>query len=318
MRVRFLPSQDNMNGHLICGDNLEAMREMKRESVDLIYADPPFNTGKDFGAFDDRWKDVKGRSGPIVMLARAAHSPAMAGYVYFMEQRIYLFRELLKETGSVYVHCDQASSHFLRILLDRAFGAKRYRNSIIWKRAPAGMGAMARSKQWPREYDVILVYSKGSEATFIQQYTPLNDASLSSYSHADAKGPYKKCRRGNYTDVSWPKFRAEGRIHVDPSGGESLKYYLDEAKGEAIGSVWVDISSVVRSADDRTGYPTQKPELLLERIIRASSNEGDVILDPFCGSGTALVVADRLDRKWVGIDLNKDAIRIAKMRIDAR
>jgi site-specific DNA-methyltransferase (adenine-specific) len=223
---------------------------------------------------------------------------------------------VLKPTGSLYLHCDPTASHYLKVMLDVIFGARNFRNEIVWVRDPAGKGGKRVSRQWPRNIDVLLFYTKSDTYAFHQQYLPLSDVQKHAYRYQDARGRYKAVQRGNYSDEMWERFRAEGRIHISSTGKEYLKYYLDEAQA-TVGSVWDDILGfgTRTAAAELLGYPTQKPLALLERILQASSNEGDTILDPFCGCGTAIVAAHKLNRRWIGIDITHLAIALIKYRL---
>ena len=227
---------------IVQGDNLEVMRGMPSESVDLIYADPPFNSNADYGEFDDRW--------------------AGDDYLAFMEERLLEMHRLLKPTGSLYLHCDPTMSHYLKVLMDTTFGRKNFRNEIIWC---YGLGGSSK-RFFSRKHDVLLFYVMGLKYYFDKPRVPATSMRM--------KGQMK-----GMTDV------------------------------------W-DIPTINNMAKERVGYPTQKPLALLERIIKASSNEGDTVLDPFCGSGTTLVAAERLGRKGVGIDANPQAVAITRDRLE--
>ena len=242
------------------GDNLAILRSLPDASVDLICTDPPFNTGKDWGAFSDKWEG------------------GLKGYLKFMEARVVECRRVLKDTGSLYLHCDPTASHYLKVMLDGVFGIKQFRNEIVWKRQ---FGINISSRKYPQEHDVILYYSY-SESVFRQEYKDLSQRHLKEFRHLDSQGRrYKKAsHRGN---------------------GRPFRFYLDDSKGRPLGTIWSDIPFASRS-NERVGYPTQKPLALLTRIIKASSNQHDIVLDPFAGSGTTLDAAHTLGRHWIGID----------------
>ena len=248
-----------MHDKILLGDNLELMRDMESGVIDLIYADPPFNTGKDWGAFNDKWEG------------------GLKGYLKFMEPRLVEMHRLLKDTGSIYLHCNHKSSHYLKVMMDGIFGMKHFRNEIVWH---YNRGSPS-SVDFPRNHDVILRYAKSDAYIFNA------DAIRVSYSQATIK------RR---------KYR-----HKDVRNGKSDLHAL----GKLPDTVWE-----YGLAQHGVKYPTQKPLKLLERIIKASSNQGDVVFDPFCGSGTTLVAADRLQRKWIGIDQSQEAVDISQERID--
>ena len=267
---------------LHCGDNLEIMRGMDDGSVDLIYADPPFNTGKDWGQFDDRWEG------------------GMKGYLKFMEPRLVEMHRLLKDTGSIYLHCNHKSSHYLKVMLDGIFGMKHFRNEIVWKRSTATANDALR--RFANSADSILFYTKSEDYIFNPIYKPLSESTIKIYSKTDNEGKRYRTSTGG----------THGGTH-QPSG---KRLYLDETRGVPLDICWMTDMQLASSSKERTGYPTQKPIALLERIIKASSNQGDIVLDPFCGSGTTLRAAKTLGRKYIGIDQNPEAIRISENRLN--
>ena len=337
------------------GDNLDIMRGMNSESVDLIYLDPPFNSNQDYAApigseaagaaFKDTWTldDVDlawhgeiAEQHPalyaIIGAAREAHGAAMQSYLIMMGIRLLEMRRLLKPTGTIYLHCDSTASHYLKLLMDAVFGQRNFRNDISWKR----FNFHADAKRFGRVADNLLFYSKSDRYIFNQQRVPYSKEYINSkFTHQDPDG--RRFRLDNlnppggrgpiyeFNSVSRPwrfseekmrKLHEQGRIYTK-STIPQLKRYLDELPGQAVYSIWVDIPPINPRAKERLGYPTQKPLALLERIIQASSNEDDIVLDPFCGCATACVAADRLHRKWVGIDLSPLAARLVRKRIQA-
>jgi len=263
----------------------------------------------------------------------------MLAYLSMMAPRLVELRRVLKPTGSIYLHCDPTASAHLRLLMDAVFGPENFRNEIIWKRTSAHSSA----KRYGPIHDVILFYTMSDTYTWNILYTPYDQSYTDQfYRHADKdgrrfqlgdltgagirKGETGKAWRG--IDVAsrnrhWmvppkelDKLDAEGRIYWPKKGGmPRYKRYLDEMPGIPLQDVFTDIQPVPAHAKERLGYPTQKPEALLERIINASSNEGDVVLDPFCGCGTAIAVAQRLNRRWIGIDITHLAITLIKHRL---
>ena len=304
------------NRTLYHGDNLPVLRGMNSGTVDLIATDPPFNKGKDFHAtpdslaagakFQDRWSwadDVEQAwvdqitdDWPDVMrvitLARAAYGDDMGAFLCFMGVRLLEMRRVLKDTGSLYLHCDPTASHYLKALLDAVFGPNQFRREIIWHlRGAAGFKALAPN--WVRGHETLLYYTKSGDRTFNKAWLPYDERQLRRFSSVDEDG-----RR--YKVIT-----------------KTRRLYLDEAKGVPATSVWSDVASfqtVVNSAE-RTGYPTQKPLALYERIIQASSNEGDLVLDPFAGCATTPIAAERLGRQWVGIDLWDGSLGIVQRRL---
>ena len=261
---------------LYCGDNLKIMEGMADASIDLIATDPPFNTGKDWEQFNDKWEG------------------GLKGYLKFMQPRIEQMHRLLKDTGSLYLHCDPTASHYLKVMLDEVFGIKQFRNEIVWKRSWATQNHV--KSKYPIEHDVILFYAK-NDNIFHKEYQPLTERTKKEFRHKDKDG------------------RLYNRRKPNERSSKELVIYLDKSKGAVIGTMWLIKSKWGSRSGERTGYPTQKPVFLYERMIKASSNAGDIVLDPFCGSGTTLVAANKLDRKYIGIDRNPEAIRISEERL---
>ena len=293
-----------MNGRLLHGDCLEVLPTLPDASVDLIYIDPPFFTQREHsgraGVFNDAWPDL----------------PA---YVDWLAARIALMHRVLAPTGAVYVHLDGRASHYLKLRCDDIFGYDNFRNEIHWRRDVAGKGAKRGSGQWPRNTDNILVYSKSAAWHFEQPFNDLTDAQARNYRYTDADGRrFKTVMLGDYSPTSIARLESEGLIYVSSSGKKYKKYFLDEARA-TIDCLWTDIPGFgTRTASkERLGYPTQKPEALLERIIAASSKPGDLVADFFCGSGTTCAVANRLGRRWLGCDASATAIELATSRLQA-
>lgn len=265
-------------------------------------------------------------------------SPMMA-YLVSMAVRLAELHRVLKPTGSLYLHCDPTASHYLKILLDTIFGPERFRNEIVWKRTSAHGNA---SRNFGNLSDTILVYSKTDDYTFHVQHTPYDPEYIRKfYRHVDEAG--RRYRLDNLRNPAvrpnlmyeykgykphpngWAMSKqrmeqldAEGRLYFpkNPEGRIQLKRFLDEMPGVAVGSVWDDIMPIGAQAAERLGYPTQKPLALLERIIAASSNEGDVVLDPYCGCGTTVIAAHKLHRDWIGIDITAVSVGIIKSRLE--
>ena len=264
----------------------------------------------------------------------------MLAYLTMMAPRLVELRRVLKPTGSIYLHCDPTASHYIKLLMDAVFGPEQFQNEIVWKRT----SARSDSHRYNHIHDVILFYSIGRGFTWNVQYMPYDDAYINKfYRHIEKdtgrrytlsdlmapgtrKGESGKPWRGidpnargnhwKYTVSTLDELDSIGRIYWPPKGRvPRFKRYLDEMDGLPLQSIWVDIPPVSAHAAERLGYPTQKPEALLERIIQASSNPGDVVLDPFCGCGTAIAVAQRLGRRWIGIDITHLAISLMKHRL---
>jgi DNA modification methylase len=265
-------------------------------------------------------------------------------YLTMMANRLLELHRVLKSAGSLYLHCDPTASHYLKIVLDGIFGKENFQNEIIWKRTTTKNDYTQGAINWARIHDVILYVTKDRQRSppFTQPFEDYSeDYVASKYPFTDADG-----RRYGLWDLTAPgsgsrghpqyelmgvtrywrynkekmiELAAEGRV-IQPSSGAVPRYkrFLDEMQGIAIGDVWTDISAINSQAQERLGYPTQKPLALLERIISASSNEGDVVLDPFCGCGTAVDAAQKLKRKWIGIDITHLAISLIEKRLRDR
>jgi DNA modification methylase len=265
----------------------------------------------------------------------------MMAYLVMMAARLVELHRVLKPTGSLYLHCDPTASHYLKVILDTIFGAERFVNEIIWKRSDAHNDAKQGAKHYGRIHDVILYYTKEKTSIFNALYKPLPDSTIESwyrhvepetgrrYNKADVTGP-GGAAKGNpmyewkgitrywrYSKVRMQQLENEGRLVYSKSGMVYQKRYLDESKGIAIQDLWDDIEMLrgLQGNNERLGYPTQKPLALLERIIAASSNPGDIVLDPFCGCGTAIAAAEKLSRRWVGIDITHLSIALQKYRL---
>ena len=337
---------------LYYGDNLEVLRDyIADESVDLIYLDPPFNSRQDFNvlfaerdgsrsvsqitAFKDTWEwnieaegnyqEVVERGGRPADAMRAFRTllggSDMLAYLAMMAPRLLELRRVLKQTGSIYLHCDPTASHYLKLLMDSVFGPNFYRNEVIWKRTPFAGSSKARARQYPRSHDVLLFFSRSDERTWNTPALPYSEKYLERFrwDDHDGRGPYRKTLLKTYSQATFDRLREDNRL-VEPikHGAKwSYKQYLNESSGTTqIDDVWTDLNAINPVAKERLGYPTQKPEALLERILKASSNEGDVVLDPFCGCGTTVQVAQKLHRQWIGIDITHLAIGLIKTRLD--
>lgn len=263
----------------------------------------------------------------------------MMAYLTMMAIRLVEMYRVLKPTGSIYLHCDPTASHYIKLLMDAVFGLANYRNELIWRRTNAHN---MRSSQYPRVHDTLFLYSKTDGFLWKPIYTEYSERQLRRY-RPDASGRLytgqdltiastQESQKFEWRGAVPPpnrgwglpveeleKLWAEGRILTRRDGVPRLdgrKVYLDEMPGKIADSVWTDIPRIGNTASERLGYPTQKPEALLERIIKVSSNEGDLVLDPFCGCGTAIAVAERLNRRWVGIDITHLAITLMKHRLE--
>ncbi len=315
---------------IYCGDNLEQLRKLPDGCVDLIYIDPPFNSNRNYEVF---WGETKEKR------SFDDRHASTAAYIEFMRPRCVELRRVLKKTGSFYYHCDWHASHYVRVMLDQLFGENNFQSEIIWKRTTAKSLAFSG---FPNNHDTIFFYGGGDTLTWnrpFQEYDldNLDEKTAAKYSHRDPDG--RRYTLGDLTNPNpnrpnltyefmghhkvwrWTKERMReahaAGIVVQPSPGAvpRLKRYLDEQEGRPIDTVWVDIPPLNSQAVERLGYPTQKPLALLDRIISASSNPNDIVLDAFCGCGTALVSAENLKRQWIGIDVSPTACRVMAKRL---
>ncbi|MCY4107838.1 MAG: DNA methyltransferase [Chloroflexi bacterium] len=357
-------------------DNLKVLRGLNSQCIDLIYLDPPFNTGKqwynpigeggsDVGFNDiwgwDRitgetleqtiarqWEEERDYAGTavreVVEAAVSAHDPTMGSYCAWMAPRLIEMQRVLKDTGSIYLHCDPFASHYLKLLMDAIFGQEHFRNEIVWKRRTGSLTTTGRPLRFGAITDSILFYARSNSAPFARQYS-LNDPQYQQYiekhfRHRDDNG--RRYRIDNLASPSprpnlvyaykgyeppangWAISREkmeqwdrEGRLHFPnkPSGRIQRRRYKDELRGKLVQSLWADIPAINFHAKERLGYPTQKPLALLDRIIAASSNDGDIVLDPFAGCATACIAAQKLGRRWIGIDVEPQAVKLCRMRL---
>ena len=292
------------NRTLYHGDNLDFLRGMNSDSVHLIATDPPFNKARDFHAtpdslsagakFQDRWnwdKDVhQGWVDQIqddwpavwaaIDFAKIIYGKDMAAFLCFMGVRLIEMQRVLRDDGSIYLHCDPTASHYLKALMDAIFGKKMFRNEIVWCYSGGGIP----KKDYPRKHDVILRYTNSNKRTFNIE-----------------RKPYAE----NTQQVG---------IHSTYSGADNK---IDLKRGTPITDWWNDIQTTTGWSPENTGYPTQKPLALYERIVKSSSNPGDWVLDPFCGCATTPIAAERLGRRWVGMDLWERAHEVVLDRLSA-
>ena len=355
------------SGTVWTGDNLDIMRGMNSECVDLIYLDPPFNSNRNYAApigskaagaaFKDAWTlddvdvhehgelaDRNPAAYAVIEAARQAHGKGMQSYLIFMAVRLVEMQRILKPTGSIYLHCDPTASHYLKLLMDGIFGRTNFRNEIVWKRRHGFSSAVHKSNRFGVCTDIMLFYAAGEQTAFAPQYSK-NSSEYQAYIEKSFRLKDASGRRYQATSLTNPAYRPnliyeykgyqphrngwmisrekmeqwdkEGRIHFpkDKSGRLRRKSFVDELKGMPIQNLWDDVQQIGSHSGERTGYPTQKPIALLQRIILASSDPGDMVLDPFCGCATAFVAADRLQREWAGVDLSPLAIKLVDERI---
>jgi DNA modification methylase len=313
---------------LIWGDNKLILSSLKngplREEIEkeggikLIYIDPPFDVGADFSMDIEIGDDTFTKKPNILeeLAYRDTWGKGANSYIAMIYERLALMRDLLADDGSLYVHCDWRVNSYIRLVLDEIFGKDNYRNEISWKRSTP-RGARAISGQYAKVCDYLVYYSKTKNHIFNKQYKAYNkDYVESKFTHTGENGRrYRIDNIGMYSEKSIADFRKQGKIYDYPSGKLGLIRYLDEQKGEVISDFWEDILELNSMAVERVDYPTQKPEALIERIINASSSEGDIVADFFCGSGTTAAKAEKLDRKWIVSDLGKFAIHTTRKRM---
>ena len=288
------------------GDNLDVMRGMNDDCVDLIYLDPPFNSNRNYAApigskaagaafkdtwdltdVDEAWHNEIAETDlaiyKIIDASQYSHGNGMKSYLIMMAVRLLEMRRILKSTGSIYLHCDPTASHYLKSLMDSVFGVANFRNEIVW----AYRGGGVPKSDFARKHDIVFRYGKTKDVIFNVD---------------EVRVPYSQdsTDRLRYTARA---FRSSG----------TYDNYQPNPKGKHPEDWWV-MQPIMPSSRERLGYPTQKPLALLDRIIKASSIEGDVVLDPFCGCATTCIAAERLDRQWIGIDLSPMAVKLVEQR----
>lgn len=242
---------------------------------------------------------------------------SMMAYLTMMALRLVELHRVLKRSGSLYLHCDPTASHYIKLVLDSLFGFGNYRSEVKWIRTFNTGSSKALSKKWPRLADTIFHYTKSDSFTFKLERGELSEGAIKRYDKVDANGRrFKWNPMKTYSEERLKDLVARGEAMITPTSKYPvMKVYFEESKGRAIGDVWDDLAVMGTFAQERLGYPTQKPEALLERIILASSNEGDLVLDPFCGCGTTIAVAEKLKRRWIGIDVTYLAVDLMERRL---
>jgi len=319
---------------LILGDNLEILKTLENESVDLIYLDPPFFSNRNYEviwgdegeirSFKDRW------------------AGGIDHYIAWLKERVEQMHRVLKKTGSIFLHCDWHADAYIRVhILDKVFGEKNFRNEIVWKRNSAHNSA----DRCGNIHDSIFYYQKSNShkwnviyqsysERYLEEFFDSVDENGKRYKRADLTGagttrgvsgkPWRnidvksKGRHWAYVPDELERLDSLGKIHwPNKEGGmPRLKVYPEDMKGIPLQDVWDDIRVLHNLSQERIGYPTQKPEALMERIIKMASNEGDIVLDPFMGGGTTAAAADKLNRWWIGIDQSTMAIKVTELRLD--
>ena len=338
------------------------MRGLNSASVDLIYLDPPFNSNRNYAApvgsaaagaaFKDTWTlsdldvawmgliaDEQPAMYQVLHAAELTRGKGMQSYLCMMAVRLLEMRRVLKDTGSIYLHCDPTASHYLKLLMDSIYGERNFRSEIIWKRTTAHNDGTQGRRQHGRVHDVLFFYTRSGQWTWNTIYTDYEPEYVARFSLIEPEtnrrytldnltGP-GGASKGNpqyevmgitrywrYSEERMQQLIAAGRVvQSRPGAVPRYKRYLDEMPGLPLQDSWADISPINSQARERIGYPTQKPLALLARIIKASSNEGDIVLDPFCGCATACVAAENLGRRWIGIDISPKAVELVNMRL---
>ena len=287
---------------------------------------------------DAAWLDlIEAKHPALNRVIHAAMTDSDKSYLIYMAVRLLEMHRILKPTGSIYLHCDPTMSHYLKLVMDAVFGKDNFRNEIVWQRTNAHN---LKAKYFSKTHDVLLFYSKDKDYTWNNQYTDYSQAQLSRYKKDETGRLYTgrdlTISSGGNRNFQWrgsrpasnrswgasleqlERWYTEGRILLKKDGTprlDGLKVYLDELPGKQIPAIWTDISRIGNTSKERLGYPTQKPLALLDRIIKASSNETDIVLDPFCGCATTLVAADSLQRDWIGVDISAKAAELVVERI---
>ena len=313
-----------VTNRLILGDNLEILKTMDSDTIDLIYLDPPFFSNRNYEviwgdegevrSFQDRW------------------AGGIEHYIAWLKERVIEMHRILKPTGSIFLHCDWHANAYIRCdILDKIFLSQNFRNEIIWKRTTAHND----SGRFGMNADSIFYYTKSSKYIFNQHFQNYTDEYKKRFrqdkngklfvdDNLSAKslsgGGYEYEYNGVFNLWRCPietmqQYDKDGKLHFTNKGGIRLKRYLDELSGLPCQTIWTDINPINSQAREKIGYPTQKPEALLQRIIECASNEGDTVLDPFVGGGTTIAVADKLRRRWIGIDQSVAAIKVSDLRL---
>ena len=312
---------------IFTGDNLPILRGINSESIDLIYLDPPFNSSANYAApigseaagaefkdtwtlddIDITWLDLIEIENPVLnRVIHAAMTDSDKSYLIYMAIRLIEMKRVLKNTGSIYLHCDPTMSHYLKLVMDAIFGKSNFRNEIIWSYEKWTNAAQC----FQRNHDIILMYSTTNEYAFFKQYGDLTKrqrqlirAGYNTGSSGGRKIVRIYDRMNPKVKAKLPQWIREGRAIYD----------VEQPKGKAINDVW-QIPALNGQAKERVGYPTQKPLSLMDRILKTSLSMEGIVLDPFCGCATTCVAADRLQRNWIGIDISPKAAELVVKRI---
>lgn len=286
--------------NVYCMDNLELLKQMEDESVDLIYCDILYNTGKKFADYDDR-----------------LGTPQEA--IEWYKPRLEEMMRVLKDTGSITIHCDHNINSYMRVYLDSLFGVSNFKNEIIWKRSNDTGSSKSKANKIPVCSDTILWYSKSKNYKFKMPMIPYTEELLKRFKldDHDGKGLYYWADLKTYSEDRLEKLKQNNEAKQRSSGKYNYKRYLSSVNQfTALSNIWDDVNRVTSGSKENLNYFSQKPKLLLERIINMLSNENDTIADFFCGSGTSLVVAKELGRQYIGCDINSRAVEITNKRLE--
>ena len=310
---------------IFTGDNLPIMRGINSESIDLIYLDPPFNSKTNYAApigskaagaefkdtwtlsdVDNAWLDLIETKYPALnRVIHAAMTNSDKSYLIYMAARLLEMKRVLKDTGSIYLHCDTTMSHYLKLVMDSIWGKSNFLNEIIWCYRDIGS---TTTQYFKKKHDTLLVYSKSQNWTHNVQRGEIAESTRKRFQ--------KYFDKNNQITYAALQQSNPGVFKKLKGGPDDLnEVWLDANRGAQLTDWWVDISPLKKGFNESTGYPTQKPVALLNRIIEASSNQGNVVFDPFCGCATTLVAADRLQREWIGIDISEKAAELVVERI---
>ena len=334
---------------LYFGDCLDILKQLSQSTedglIDLIYIDPPFNSKRNYNvlfedavkpgtkaqkqAFADTWSNISYKDEldelydldlylynflksldklPIV-------SQSTVAYLTTMALRIFYMKKILKETGSFYLHCDPTMSHYLKIVCDLIFGNANFKSEIVWQRTTNLGSSKSLAKRFSNDTDSILFYTKSKKYYFKKIFKPYSAEYLKRFKYEDEKGKYRWSPMKTYSEEKMNELKEKDEVRFTKAANPEYKQYFHKLKGIPMSSLWSDIFHINPMAKEHLGYPTQKPEALLERIIEASSKKGDVVADFFCGCGTTIAVGQRLGRKWLGVDISHLAVGLIRKRL---
>ena len=316
------PEVGGWRNKIYWGDNLQVMSHLLKEfrgKVNLVYIDPPFDSKADYKkVIELRGKRAENDQS---VFEEKQYSDIWTNdeYLQFIYERLILIRELLSDDGSVYLHFDWHKSHYVKVIADEVLGGHNFLSEITWLRSSSTGSSKALSNKFPSNHDTLFLYSKTGAYFYNRQFRPYGEEYLKRFKHddGDGKGPYRISDLNTYSEETLQRLKEENRLIYPktPGANYSYKRYLSETQGIVIDDVWTDINFVNPMASENLGYPTQKPEALLKRIIKASSRPGDIVFDGFMGSGTTQAVAMKLGRRFLGADINMGAVLTATKRL---